>query len=107
MIINLLLILVIDLSGFVTNVKRLISKLLTRNKIDTTNFSIKPFDCSYCMTFWCLLIYLLITGNLSFLTLLLVIMITHFTEVTKQLMILVKDFILKLIDEFYDDLQIK
>lgn len=106
-IINLALILMIDLSGFVPECKHFVSKLLTNNKIDTANFRIKPFDCSYCMTFWCTLLFIICTGQFTFINLFWVIMITHFTDVTKQIMLLLKDLAIKLINTIYDRLQIK
>lgn len=107
LIINLVVILIIDLSGFVPSFKQLLSRLFTKGKIDTSDYSIKPFDCSYCMTFWSLLAYLLINGEFTFGTLLAVILITHFTDVTRQVMLLLKDLLIKLIDVAYDKLQIK
>lgn len=102
LIINLLIILIIDLSGFVPSLKRLISKTLTKNKINTDEFRIKPFDCSYCMTFWCLMLYLLIIGEFTLPYLFTVIVITHFTDVTKQLMVLSRDLLIKLINKIYE-----
>jgi hypothetical protein len=107
LIINLVAILIIDLSGFIDNFKLLISKLLTKNNFKTTEFSLKPFDCSYCLTFWCSIFYLIIIGQFTFVNLFFVILITHFTDVTKQLMILLKDVLIKLIDIIYDKLSIK
>lgn len=107
LIMNLAVILIIDLSGFVPNLKRFISKWLTKQKIETDDFRIRPFDCSYCMTFWILLLYLLFTGQFTLVTLAAVILITHLTDVTRQFMLLLKDSLIKLIDIIYDRLQIK
>lgn len=104
LVINLALILVIDLSGFIPSVKRLISKWLTKNQIETDSFRIRPFDCSYCMTFWCTLLFIIVTGQFTFLNLLLVIIITHLTDVTRQTMLLIKDLLLKIINTAYDKL---
>lgn len=104
LVINLALILVIDLSGFIPSVKRLISKWLTKNHIETDSFRIRPFDCSYCMTFWCTLLFIIVTGQFTFLNLLLVIIVTHLTDVTRQTMLLIKDLLLKIINTAYDKL---
>lgn len=104
LVINLALILVIDLSGFVPSCKRLISKWLTNNHIETDTFRIKPFDCSYCMTFWCTLLFIIVIGQFTFFNIFLVIMITHFTDVTRQMMLLIKDLLLKIINTAYDKL---
>lgn len=104
LVINLALILAIDLSGFIPSVKRLISKWLTKNQIETDSFRIRPFDCSYCMTFWCTLLFIIVTGQFTFLNLLLVIVVTHLTDVTRQTMLLLKDLLLKIINTAYDKL---
>ena len=96
--INLVLILVIDLSGFVPEFKRLISKWLTKDNISTDSYRLKPFDCSYCMTFWCTMLYLLVTQQFTCFTVLLALGLTHFTDVTRQMMLLIKDILIKLID---------
>ena len=102
LIMNLAVILIVDLSGFIPNFKRFISKWLTKDKFTTTEFSIKPLDCSYCMTFWILLLYLLFTGQFTFATLFAVLMLTHLTDVTRQLMLLIKDLLIKLINTVYE-----
>jgi hypothetical protein len=106
-IINLAVILIVDLSGFIPSMKRKLSKVFTKNTISSDNFSLKPFDCSYCMTFWCLLGFLLYSHELTFITVLYLLIITHFTEVTKQILLLLKDIAIKIIDYIYDRLQIK
>ena len=102
LIISLVVILIIDISGFIPNLKRFISRRLTKNHIETTDFSIKPFDCSFCMTFWSLLMYLIIVNEFTFINILGVVMITLFTDVTKQLLLLIKDLLIKLIDIIYE-----
>lgn len=102
LIINLVVILAIDLSGFVPHLKRQLSKWLTKDKFTTDDFRIRPFDCSYCMTFWSLLLYLVITQQVTFFSIFLVVMLTHLTEVTKQVLLLIRDLLIKLIDIVYE-----
>lgn len=102
LIISLVVILIVDISGFIPNLKRFISRRLTKNHIETTDFSIKPFDCSFCMTFWSLLMYLIIVNEFTFINILGVVMITLFTDVTKQLLLLIKDLLIKMIDVIYE-----
>lgn len=61
-------VLVIDKSGIVESIKYAISKALTKGKVAKTDFRLKPFDCSLCMTFWSCFIYLLIVGKVSIFT---------------------------------------
>lgn len=55
---------VIDLSGFAETMKRMIWKLLKGNK-PYTEFSLKPFDCSLCMSHHIMVIWALCTGNFN------------------------------------------
>ena len=107
LIINLVVILVIDISGFITTFKHKLSRLLTKDKISTTEFRMRPFDCSFCMTFWCLLAYVVYTQQFTFITVFYIVVITHFTDVTKQVLLLLKDIAVKIINTIYDRLQIK
>lgn len=104
LIINLVSIFVIDLSGFIDEFKRMLSKMLTHNNIVKSDFRIKPFDCSFCMTFWLCLLFTIVTGQFTFVSLLLIITVTYFTDVTRQLLLLIKDLIIKLINTVYDRL---
>lgn len=93
---------VIDISGFIDSVKSLISRMLTKGKIDKTDFSMKPFDCSLCSTFWCCLIYLIVTGTFSLALLCYILLLAVFTPVIKEIIILVKDIILKFTSFIYE-----
>lgn len=57
---------IVDLSGFVTSVKKLVSWLLTGGKLVKTDFRLKPLDCDFCMTWWSGLIYLICIGEVTF-----------------------------------------
>lgn len=98
-IISLVNVLIIDISGFVQSVKSLISKLLTNKQIDTTNFSLKPFDCSFCMTFWTGLLYTLVIGQFTLVNLLIILLLAFMTEPVYRILLLIKDMILKIIDK--------
>lgn len=67
-IVNLLLIavivcFVIDCSGVVYEIKKLISRILSKKfklLINSEDLKLKPFDCSLCMIWWSGLIYLIV-----------------------------------------------
>lgn len=103
-IISLVNVLIIDISGFIPSVKSFISKLLTNKQLDTTNFRLKPFDCSFCMTFWTGLIYTLVIGQFTLVNLLIILLLAFMTEPLYRLLLLIKDTILKLIDKLDDAL---
>lgn len=101
LLIALVSVLIIDISGFIESLKLLISKLLTKSQLQSTQYRIKPFDCSFCMTFWVGLIYTIVTGEFNLVTLAAILLIAFMTEPIKQLLILVKDLLIKIIDVIY------
>lgn len=103
MITNLILIAIIvvniiDLSGFIQNVKYLICKLLNKPQQD---FPLKPFDCSYCTTHWIGLIYLIITKEISVLSYAILLLVCFFTPLIKDLLMIIKDLMTKIVDKLY------
>lgn len=59
--IAVIVVFVVDYSGVVENVKKMLWRWVKGNKVYIP-FSVKPFDCSLCLTFWIGLIYLLVMG---------------------------------------------
>lgn len=78
--IQLIVIFIVDLSGIVPNLKILISKLLTKGKISTDNYTLKPLDCSLCLSFWLNIIYLIITNNITLGYILIVCILSYLTR---------------------------
>lgn len=97
-------VILIDLSGIMTSIKSFISKLLTNKQLDTTNFRLKPFDCSFCMTFWTGLIYLICLNQFNIYHLLFVLILAFFTGPIKLTLEFIKDLYCKLINTLYDKL---
>lgn len=88
---------VIDLSGAVDALKLFVSRILTKNKISTTNFTLKPFDCSLCTTWWVGLLYLLVTNNFTYPMVAFVAVLSLFADVFSNILLLMKDVIINLI----------
>lgn len=84
---------VIDISGFVNSLKSFITRILTNGKLKNNArcFTLKPFDCSLCMTFWSGLIYLFIVSNVSILNVMILLLISVSTP-------LIQDFIRTILD---------
>lgn len=98
--IAIILVFCIDLSGAMDKANRWVwSKLYPRVKY--TDWSIPLFGCSLCCTWWASLLYILVTGQLSFLMIAYIALIAFMTPVIKDCMILIKDMITKLIDIVY------
>lgn len=56
--ITVIVVFIVDISGFIDSVKKTIWRIIFKN-FPYKDYSIKPFDCSLCLTFWIILIYLL------------------------------------------------
>ena len=88
-------VLVIDISGFVYSLKVAIGKFLG---ISPNSFRIKPFDCSFCMTFWISLIYLLVAGRFTLVNIAIVLLMCCLTTPLKNLVMSVRDKLTKWMD---------
>ena len=103
--IQLICVLVIDISGFIDSIKYGISKFLTKGKIPTTDYRIKPFDCSLCMTWWSCLIYMICIGQVSVFLLAYILFLAIMTPVAKDIIVLLRDICIKVINKIYDIIQ--
>ena len=88
-------VLVIDISGFVHSIKVVIGKYLG---ISPNSFRIKPFDCSFCMTFWVSMIYLLVAGRFTLVNIAIVLLLCCLTTPLKNLVMSVRDKLTKVMD---------
>ena len=88
-------VIVIDISGFVHSIKAAIGKYL---KISPNSFRIKPFDCSFCMTFWVSMIYLLVVGRFTLVNIAVVLLLCCLTTPLKNLVMSVRDKLTKWMD---------
>lgn len=105
-IICLVNVLIIDLSGFVESIKSLIVRVLTKSKFNSNQFRIKPLDCSFCMTFWTGLLYTIVIGQFTLVNICIILLLAFMTPVFKQLLLLIKDLLLKIIDKLYETFKI-
>lgn len=98
-LIQVICVLIIDISGFADEIKCLISRFITNGKIETNRFVIKPFFCSLCMTWWMSLIYILIVGKLSLFSITMALLFACTSTLTKDLYYMITDTIGKIIAE--------
>lgn len=96
-IINLILIQIIcvniiDISGVVSHIENAIARALKLKSV-----RIHLIECSYCVTHWCCVIYLLFNGALSLKTYTIVLVLCFLTSITKDLLWTVRDFLIYLI----------
>ena len=96
---QMIIVYIIDCSGFIDELKLFISSHLTRGKIKTTNFDLKPFTCSLCLTFWVGIGYLLFTSQFTIINLLIICMLSFLTPVVKDLLFIMRDGLTYLINK--------
>lgn len=93
----------IDVSGFWNEISGIISGWLTDGKIKKS-FTLKPFSCPLCMTFWCGLAYLLITGTFTIPMVAYVCLLSYLTTVFADIMRWVVEALKTLIIKLNDKL---
>lgn len=104
-LLGVIIVFIADLSGAVDNlIKPLIKRIL--GIPSQKDITIKPFDCSLCLTFWSGVIYILVTGRFTLLYLAYVCIISFLTPVIKDILILVKDISHFVNDVIYKRLRI-
>lgn len=81
-------------SGFIESIESFITKRIT--KPFEFHFS-KPFNCSLCLTFWTLLIMLILNNVFTIDNILLVLIVSYLTDIITDILYLISDLIKKLI----------
>ena len=94
--ITVIVVIVVDISGFIDSIKSLIGKVLHIN-----NVSLKPLDCSFCLNFWVSLGYLVITNQLSITAVMVALLLSTMTPIIKDAIYLIRDLIGKIISKAY------
>ena len=94
---TVIVVIIVDISGFVDSIKSLIGKVLGIN-----NVNLKPLDCSFCLNFWVSLIYLLITNELSITAVMVALLLSTMTPIIKDAIYLMRDLIGKIINKIYN-----
>ncbi len=85
---------IVDISGVVGHIENAIARVLSLKRV-----SIYLLNCSYCVTHWCCVIYLLFNGALSLQTYAIVLVLCFLTSVTKELLWGLRDRIIKLVSK--------
>lgn len=99
--ITIIIVYTIGLSGFIDEISEIIWKRMYP-KVKYNGWRIpKPFGCETCMTFWCGILYLLVTGCFSLYMLLYVAVLSFMTPVIATTLLFIKDAVIKLLDVLY------
>lgn len=95
---------VVDLSGFMDTVKRWIWKWLLKDR-PYKDFSLKPFDCSLCMTHHICVLFALLSGCFSLPIWMFICVLSLFTGQIRGVLRLVGDLFVKAENKIYDILE--
>ena len=85
---------IVDISGVVSHIENAIARALKLKSV-----SIHLIECSYCVTHWCCVLYLLFTGELSLKSYAIVLVLCFLTSVTKDLLWGIRDRLVKLVSK--------
>lgn len=99
LLIQLIVVFIIDISGVIDSIKYAISYLLTGGAIKTSDYRIKPLDCSLCMTFWTGLIYIIIIDQFTIEYIAFICLLSALTVLTKDIWFTISDTITKILNK--------
>ena len=88
---------IVDISGFTDSWKSALKRLVTRGRMRDPYYTLKPFDCSLCMTFWSGLVYLWVTHSFTLWMVTFLLLISVMTPVIKDFIILIRETLIKII----------
>lgn len=95
LLVTFIVIYIVDLSGFTTSWRRILARLLHRGTLP----SLKPFDCSQCMTWWCTLVWSWLGGAISLRIVAFCALLAFLSYPMGQVLIFVKELALKAISK--------
>ena len=91
-------VLVTDVFGFWDNFSPILSRWLTKGKISKPIPS-KLLTCSVCQSWWLNLLYIILTGHLSVLNVMLILLLSFSTGVVYDILVTIEGFARKVIAE--------
>ena len=93
LIIQLIIVFVIDISGFIDEgIEPALAKILKQKKVKLK----KPFSCSLCMTTWIGLIYILIYGSFTIPMIGYVFLLAFLTPIAYNFLLMVREALTKI-----------
>lgn len=99
LILTSIIVFIIDLSGFIDEVEKILSKWLKAKVLIP-----KPFSCSLCISWWIGLLYLLIYGKFTIIWIGYVALLSLLTTTIYNGLLMIRDLLNKIIDWVYNTL---
>lgn len=90
LLIALIVVYVIDISGFTDSWTSFVSGLLTHGK-KKEPFTLKPFTCSLCMSLWTSLIWIICTGQVTLFTVAFCFLMSYMAPTFKDILLNIQD----------------
>ena len=98
---SMIVVFIVDISGAVDSLKSGLKWILTKGKMNNSDYRLKPLDCSLCMTFWTGLIYLLVIHQFTLPYIAFVCFLACFSGIIKNSIYLIEDVFTKIIQLIY------
>lgn len=99
---TLLVCYIIDLSGFINSIKKFIINKILNIKANPEDISLKPFDCSLCMSWWCGLIYLLIVKDFTLFNIFILSLFSYFSSNLAGILSWIKELFTTIENKLYN-----
>ena len=106
LLITIIIVFIIDCTDFILTLKIKLWNWTFNYSKPYKEYSIKPFDCSLCLSWWCNIIVLLVTNNFTIPYITVVAISSFLTPVFHSLLMLVYDILVNLINWVYKVLKI-
>lgn len=105
-LIQIIVVIIIDLSDFPSTIKKAISFILSKGKFIKDDYTFHLSDCSFCIQMWVNLIFIIYLGQFSIPYITFMLLLSFFTDTTKDILIFIKDIMAKLNRTIYKILKI-
>lgn len=98
---TLIVVNIVDISGFIDTLKQWIWKWAWRGKREFKDFDFRPFSCTYCMSWWVGLIYLICSGTITLPLVVYQLFLSYLTPIIKDIIQMIKDMCVRILDMIY------
>lgn len=88
----------IDILGFAEEMKIKLFKFVKGKNVIYRPYSLRPLDCSLCLSFWIGVLILIFNLKLTIINIAYVCMISFFTPQFKDVLLTIQDFVQNIID---------
>lgn len=102
LLLQIVVVIIVDISDFPSTLKKLVSFILTKGKFKTDNYQFHLADCSFCIQWWTNLIYIICIGQFSIPYIAFALFLSVMCPISKDIILLIRDIFVKLINKFYE-----